>query len=245
MKKWILSFTAIFLLFTSEITFAQGAINPDDVRFGIRGGLSIYSIETEASFGGFGNASETSGSKVGFAAGVFAEIPLTNIFSFQPELLFVQKGGSDSGDFVEDDDFFDDNGDGDSVSLTFNYLDIPLLARANIPLERDFSPYVVAGPSIGYLLSASASSGDDDDIDEFYKSFNFGFVLGAGMEFGNLSVDLRYDIGLTNIFDDSLFEEEFDDEFDDGFDDFFDDIFDEFEFTQKTSGFIISVGYRF
>ena len=245
MKKWVLSVTAILFIFTSEITTAQNGANPDDMRFGIRGGLSLYSIETEASFGGFGNASETSGSKVGFAAGVFVEIPLTDIFSFQPELLFVQKGGSDSGDFFEDDDFFDDGGNGDSESLTFNYLDLPLLARANIPFERDFSPYVVAGPSIGYLLSASASSGDDEDIDEFYKSFNFGFILGAGVEFGNLSVDLRYDIGLTNIFDDSLFEEEFDDEFDDGFDDFFDDLFDGFELSQKTSGFIISVGYRF
>lgn len=222
--------------------------NPSDVKetsFGIRGGLTLYSIETEVSGGFFGSASETSGTKIGLAAGIFAEIPFNNVFSFQPELLLVQKGGSDSGDFSDEDDFFGDGESSDSESLTFNYLDLPLLARANIPLDRDFSPYVVAGPSIGYLLSVSASSGDDEDIDEFFKSFNLGFIIGAGVEFGNLSVDLRYDIGLTNIFDDSFFEEEFDDEFDDGFDDFFDDFFDGIDFSQKTSGLIISVGYRF
>jgi len=236
----IFTISFLFILLGSVSANAQATTGPDDreTTFGVRGGLSLYTIETEASLGAFGSASETSGSKLGFAAGLFVEVPLTNIFSFQPELLFVQKGGSDDTDPFDDDDFFDDNGDG---SLTFNYIDIPLLARANIPLDGDVTPYAVAGPSIGFLLSASASNGDDEDIDEFFKSTNIGFVLGAGVEFGNIVVDLRYDFGLTNIFDDSALESEFDDDLNGDFDDFFGD----FDFTQKTSGLQLTVGIKF
>lgn len=251
MKKIILIFSSILFVLLPVSTLTAQVLEDDspseagDISFGVRGGLTLYSIETEVSGGLFGNISETSDNKLGFALGVFAEIPLTPIFSFQPELLFVQKGGSEGSDPFDDDDFFDDDDDvlDEGGSLTFNYLDIPLLARANIPIEADFSPYVVAGPSIGYLLSASASAGDDEDIEEFFKSYNFSFVLGAGVDFGNLSVDLRYDIGLTNILDDSFLEDEFDD--DDDLGDFFDDLFSGIEFTQKTSGIILSVGYRF
>jgi len=245
MKKIIPFFLAFVLTLTASTALNAQSMNTNsqtdrEASFGIRGGLTFYSVETEVSSGLFGNISETSGTKLGFAVGVFAEFPLTNIFSFQPELMFVQKGGSDDGDFFDDDDFFNDDLNDDGGKLTLNYLDVPLLGRANIPLEADFTPYVVAGPSIGYLLSASIGDFDDDDIDDLFKSFNFGFIIGAGVEFGNLIVDLRYDIGLSNILDDSFLEDEFN-----GNDDFFDDFFSGFDFSQKTSGITLSVGLRF
>lgn len=239
MKKTVLlAGVLIVTLLTAPALVAQQAANSDrELSFGVRGGLSLYSIESEVSGGFFGNVSETSGSKIGFSAGVFAEIPINNILSFQPELLFVQKGGSDGGDPFDGDDFFDDDED---ISLTLNYIDLPLLARANVPLEGNLTPYLVAGPSVGFLVSASESSGEDGDITEFFKSTNFGFVIGAGIDIGNFTVDLRYDIGLTNILDDSIFDDQFDDD-----DDFFDDIFDDIDFTQKTSGIHLTVGVRF
>lgn len=248
MKKTIpILLVFVLTLTTSAAVFAQ-SMNADtrtdrEASFGIRGGLTFYSVDTEVT-GGFFNVSETSDTKLGFAAGVYAEFPLTNIFSFQPELMFVQKGGSDDGDFFDDDDdFFNGDTNSETQKLTLNYLDVPLLGRANIPLEADFTPYVVAGPSIGYLLSASVNDVDDDDLDELFKSLNFGFIIGAGVEFGNLVVDLRYDIGLSNILDDSFLEEELNG--DDDFGDFFDDFFAGIDFSQKTSGITLSVGLRF
>jgi len=249
MKKIIppLLLAVVLTLTTSAALFAQ-SMNANtqtdrEASFGIRGGLTFYSVETEVSGGFFGNISETSGTKLGFAAGVYAEFPLTNIFSFQPELMFVQKGGSEDGDFFDDDDFFNDDINGGTQKLTLNYLDVPLLGRANIPLQADFTPYVVVGPSIGYLLSASINDVDDDDIDELFKSLNFGFIIGAGVEFGNLVVDLRYDIGLSNILDDSFLQDEFNG--DNDFGDIFDDFFAGIDFSQKTSGITLSVGLRF
>lgn len=243
---WLLSTILLFLTMAPILQAQSGAYeNPSelrDVSFGVRGGLTLYSVETDIS-GGFFNVSETSDTKIGFAFGVFAEIPFTNIFSFQPELLFVQKGGSDDGDFFADDDFFDEDLEDEGGKLTLNYLDIPLLARANIPLQAEFTPYVVAGPSIGYLLSASVNDIDDDEVKELFKSLNFSFIIGAGAEFGNLFFDLRYDIGSSNILDDSFLEDELNG--DDDFGDFFDDFLSGIDFSQKTSGIILSAGYRF
>lgn len=100
--------------------------------------MSLYNLEISVSGGFFGDVSETSDRKIGLAAGVFAEIPTNNIFSVQPELLFIQKGGSESGDPFDDDDFFDDYDDDASIRL--NYIDLPYLHGLIFLLSRILHP---------------------------------------------------------------------------------------------------------
>lgn len=208
-----------------------------DTRIGIKGGLSLYS--TTISFSSFGfSIDETSDSKIGFAAGVFVEKPVSDMFSLQFEGLFVQKGGKD-----EDSDLGDGN-------VTLSYIDVPVLLRFNIPLDKeDIEPFVYGGAFAGYLLDASAESDgediDDIDITEFLTNINYGLVLGAGVSFGMLTVDIRYDLGLANIFDDSsnIFDE-LNGEFDD-FDDFgnIGDLLGGIEVSTK--GLMLTVGVAF
>jgi len=223
----------------------NGEAEPDvrEVQLGVRAGLSLYSVNSELTTGMFGTASSSSGYTAGFAGGLFLIIPLSDRFSFQPELLFVQKGGSEADDFTGDDDFFDDADESEEGSITLNYIELPLLARFNLPLDGEALPYVVAGPSLGYLLGADISNGDEEEeLADFYRSFNAGLILGAGINYRNFTADVRFDIGLTNIFDDSDLFSEFEN---DEFDDFFDDLFGEIEVTQKTSGFQITIGVLF
>ncbi len=226
--KHSLSITLTALLFLS---LGSSAALTQDMRFGAKAGISLFNTTTSFSGGGF-SVEATSDRRLGFAAGAYAIIPINDRFSFQPELMFVQKGGKMTDDdfFFEDDDFFED--EGGTSELIFNYLDIPLLVRFDIPVEASAAPYLTAGPVLGILLSGREKfNGESTSIADELKSLNFGLSLGAGLAFNQFHVDLRYEIGLSNILDMEM---------EDDIDDFMD-----FDFSVKTSGLLLTVGIAF
>ena len=179
------------------IAFGFNEAQAQDTRFGLKGGLTMYSMETSVM--GF---SETSDNKLGFTGGLFVEKPFSDMFSLQFEALFVQKGGEDSDEVWGDE------------SLTLSYVDIPVLLKVNIPLDGDTTPYVYGGGFFGYLIDASEeANGETHDIGEFFNDFNYGVAFGAGVSFGMFNLDVRYDMGLANIVDE---DDEFGDIFGDG-----------------------------
>jgi hypothetical protein len=91
---------------------------------------------------------------IGETFGVFADIPLSSQFSFQPEINYTAKGfqfneGIDLGEL------------GLPFDLRFvartkvNTIDIPLLLKYKIPTGGGIEPYLLAGPSINYIASAN------------------------------------------------------------------------------------------
>lgn len=67
-------------------------------------------------------------------------------------------------------------------------------------VDKKFS--VEAGPQLGILLSAKV---DGEDIKDFTRSVDLGFNIGAGYNFtDNLSINLRYTIGLSPLFDEDI-----------------------------------------
>ncbi len=211
MKK-LLTIICVAGLFACNVNNAQA----QETKFGIKGGATLYSVTTE--LGDFGE--ETTDGKVGFAAGLYMEKPFSDLISLQIEGLFVQKGGED------EDDFFGDE------SVTLSYVDVPVLIRFNVPLAENVQPYVYGGGYLGYLLDASSN---EEDISEFLEDINYGAAFGAGVSFGMLSLDIRYDLGLANIYDDS--------ELGDlgGFEDFFDGA----NIEASTSGLMLTAGISF
>jgi len=203
--------------------FQQAEAQDQEMRFGAKAGISLYNITTSVSGGGM-SIDATSDSRLGFALGAYAIIPFHEMFAFQPELMFVQKGGKESDD---DDDFFN----GGDTELILNYLDIPLLVRFNVPVDAPVSPYLTAGPVLGIFLSGTEKfDGESESIDEGINTLNFGLSLGAGVAYNQFHFDLRYEFGLSNIFDD----EEDDDDF-----------FGPIDFDVTTSGLMLTVGYTF
>lgn len=113
-------------------------------------------------------------SLVGFQVGGFAEIKIIEKLAIQPEILYSTQGAK-----------YDNFGD-----TKLDYLNIPVLAKYYI--TKQFT--VEAGPQIGFLLS----SHDTDNT----RSVDLGFNFGGGYNFtDNLSVGLRYTVGISNIFD--------------------------------------------
>jgi len=193
MKKLILSLAVI----TSSLAFAQtttttstSSMSTSPVRFGIKAGMNVSSLSSDGTL-------DDQGSKIGFNAGLFANIPIAESFSIQPEVLYSQYG----------DKYDDTNIAGNRISYArhLDYIAVPVMFQYN------FVPnfYVEAGPEFGFLVSAKnklKNESDNDVINESgdYKDnlngFNVGIGLGAGYYFtDNIGITARYVAGVTDI----------------------------------------------
>jgi hypothetical protein len=148
-------------------------------RFGIRGGVIIAKQTFED-----GNLDDNAKSKFGADLAAIVNIPIgSGFFMLQPELHWLQKGSQI------------DDINGDDITNTFNYLELPLLLRFNFGGEAKI--FAIGGPSVGYLLSGKT---DGDDIDrDLYEDTEWGVHLGVGIGLGALEVDVRYMAGLSDI----------------------------------------------
>lgn len=162
----------IILSAIAVMTFAL--TNAQQTKFGVKAGLNL------TTFAG-GNYYDAK-SLVGFQVGGFAEIKIIERLSIQPEVLFSTQGAKLDG------------GSGD-LDRKLNYINVPVLAKFYI--TKQFT--AEAGPQIGFLVSAKSNG---NDVKDAYKSVDTGFNFGLGYNFTeNVSVGLRYTVGLANIGD--------------------------------------------
>jgi Outer membrane protein beta-barrel domain len=170
----------ILLMMAGTMLQAQGKV-------GLRAGVLISKQDFQQ-----GNVGEGFKSKAGADIALVTEFPIGPVFAVGPEFHWIQKGGK-----IED-----LNGPLGESSRTFNYLEVPILFRLNFGEGVGF--FLLAGPSIGYLLDGSDKDqdGNTNDIDvDFYKRAEVGGHIGGGVAFGPLKVDVRYIVGFSNIAD--------------------------------------------
>jgi hypothetical protein len=175
-------------------------------EFGLRAGLNLSNALLEDNDQTF---SDDFNSRVGFHLGVTAEVPFTDIFSFQTGLLLSTKGYRASEEF---------SAFGATVAAENNldllYLDIPLTGRAAYDLGG-LEVFGVFGPSLGIGLSGNQKSevtsggstvteeesiewGSDEGTDDLNR-LDLGLLFGAGVEIESLEVGINYNLGLANI----------------------------------------------
>ena len=160
--------------------------------YGVQGGINISNVSFTP-----GDPSEdldfknrTRGVVGGFVARDFN--PKVGL---QVDFLYTQKGAKASA--VEDGVTF-------NLELGVDYIEIPVLIRANIAGSGGVKARVFAGPSFGFKvrdhaqISAPGFLLEDEEVVEF-KSSEAGFVVGGAVQFGRVFVDVRYNWGLTNI----------------------------------------------
>ncbi|GEM_PF-1231309 len=213
-------------------------------QFGLKLGVNSFKVKAEVSSGFFGNFSGTSGSKLGLFGGLTIDIPISRRSSIQTELLYVQRGISSDG-FIEDNFDFDDD-DFEDESITYHYVDIPVLLKFNFDTDRNVVPSIYAGPYAGYRFRISSSTGEqiDDEADDFIRTINAGIIFGGSIGFEKFTIDLRYDLGLRNLTDiDSLLDDVGDTNGE--FDDLFDLLLGDLEASQKFRGFSIGISFNF
>lgn len=197
----------LVLVFVFSATIAHSQI-------GVRAGVNIATLNYDPD-DFIGDISPI----IGLNIGLLMELPVTDRISLQPELHFIQKG-----DKEEYDDFF---GSG-SITTRINYLELAVMGKFTLAdIGNDGGLYVGLTPFLGYALSGEFkfeedgfSETEDIDFDEISR-MDFGIGLGAGASFGNLFVDVRYNLGLSNLNDTDI------------------------DFDINTRGILIGVGYMF
>ena len=149
-----------------------GAAQAQNVSLGLKAGATYSRF--------VGKQAPSEESIFGFHAGVFANIGLTDMFAFQPEILYSQKGSNPNlNDFKN----------------RLHYVDVPLAFHVNAD-----GLFFEAGPQVGFLVAAQRKEGNTStDIKSGLNTVDFGYLAGLGYQRKTgLGVGLRYNGGFTN-----------------------------------------------
>jgi Outer membrane protein beta-barrel domain len=169
--------------------------------------LLLVASGTTASAQGFGvtagaNFADISGddiegsdvdSRTAFVGGVFYEHKLGTSISIRPELLYSMKGGTNT--LAQD------------VTWQNDYIQVPVLLKYSFGSGATH-PFILAGPAIAFNVNCKFTDGSDeascDDIfgDDAVSSTDFSGILGLGVQWNALDINVRYDLGFTNVLED-------------------------------------------
>jgi len=142
------------------------------IQFGVKGGVNLANQTYEV-----GGISASPDMLIGFQLGGFASFNLSEQIALQPELLFSQYGCK-----VAD------------LKFNMNYISVPVMVKYSFGAFK-----VMAGPQLGYLISAKF---DGEDAMDGLKKIDMGVAFGAGYEMENgIGIDARYYLGLANVAD--------------------------------------------
>ncbi|CCH02000.1 hypothetical protein FAES_3999 [Fibrella aestuarina BUZ 2] len=192
------------LLASLSTSFAQ-------IRWGLRAGVSSSTAATELV------PVSTYTPLPGLQAGVVVDIPLSEILSIQPVLLFASKG-------FERSSFFEDNVNPldqpyGTAALRIEtvkpyYLKIPVLILVKAPLTQEVKLYMGLGPYVGTLIGGTVlydyksvySKGPlSPSRNSFYARSDAGLTGATGVELmDRFQLGIAYDYGLMNVTSDPL-----------------------------------------
>ena len=158
-------------------------------NFGFKGGYNY------SSFNGDVAKDNTLKGLSGFYVGALLELPLGDVISLQPEVIYSRQGAAWEqkkilGEFKKD--------------LKLDYLNIPVMAKVNLgPL------FLQGGVQFGFLVGKPETSSTvnglrvTEQVDkDAYAAFDFGVGAGLGVNLSqHFFVEARYTHSLTNALD--------------------------------------------
>lgn len=188
----LMALAALTLLVTTA-SYAQVSMDK-----GVLFGLNF------ATAGGKDATNPTWDSKTGLAFGAFVSFKLADLFSIEPELLYMQKGAT--AKVIQNNTTID-------LTAKYSYLEVPVLVRLNIPLAGNvaFKPSIFAGPAFALRLGTPTikAEGGGQTVEQDIQntsSTDFGLVFGAGARIpgivlNGILIDVRYNLGLSSVDD--------------------------------------------
>ena len=174
MKTKLVNLSVALLI--SQLMMAQ-------FHLGIKAGANITKVDGKS----FNEQFE-----YGYNVGGFAEIKLSDKFSFQPEVLFNQYTSTLDSSYKS---IYENVITSDQTKVKLNYLTIPLL------LDYKFlGPiHLQAGPQFGILMNQDKNFLQNGEA--AFKNGDFSMALGAQVKLAQFRFTGRYLIGLSNIND--------------------------------------------
>lgn len=184
MKKVILVIAMITLTTAKSLAQSEPETTTTDYRekfyFGAKAGANLSNVyDSEGD-------DFVADSKVGFAVGGFASIPIIKWFGIQPEILFSQKGFKSTGTYL---------GSTYEMTRTTNFIDVPILASFK-PIEN---VSILFGPQFSFLSKqtddfqgGTISTTEEQAFSNANLRKNiFGLTSGVDLNFSYLVVGLR------------------------------------------------------
>lgn len=144
-------------------------------------------------------------SRNGFVGGIVLVTPFSPRMAFQLEALYAMKGGVSHPTSTS------------TATLGLDYIEIPVMLRADIPASTRVRPFVYSGPALNYRvhcgIDASSSFGSQtascDELEASdptvgtFNTFDVGWIFGGGVAFDAhgraLTIGGRYELGLRGI----------------------------------------------
>lgn len=193
-KKLKLSFLIAFLGMASFVGAQSASLS-------IKGGLNMSNF--------YGDNLSKKNMKPGFHIGVGADLEFTPTIALQTGLLFTTKGAKYHYDFplkaVGEIEY----------NVTANYIQMPIHLAYKLEVTPGTKVVFHAGPYLAYGVGGKSKivSNYTQDKEQFigeqerntfgkgfgFKPFDSGLGVGIGAEFGMITVDLGWDMGLVNI----------------------------------------------
>ncbi|GGG50226.1 porin family protein [Bizionia arctica] len=191
MKKLVL----LSGLFIFSISMIHAQADSKEIQFGVKGGVNLTKI--------IGDDMGDVKSRTSFNAGIVVEIPISDRLSLQPEVFYSGQGFDVKE--IDQDNIFDTD---QNIEYQLDYIQVPVLLKAY--LVEGLSLEV--GPQFGFKIHEEFDfqpNSDDGDIeindeDSYVKDFDTSVAFGVSYKFDNgFFVNGRYNLGLTNIFEEN------------------------------------------
>jgi hypothetical protein len=198
MKKYI----SILLVVLCTASYSQ------KMQFGVKAGANMSNGPFEAVYKN-GTTAYATKNFFGFHLGGFANIKMTDAFSFQPEILYTKRGSK--AQFQDEIVYY--RSTTYTTDVYSSFIEVPL----NINYKVVNKLYVSAGPQVSFLLKANEKSSslalfynnpvqtesiyreEQSDVTKQLETINFGLNFGAQYDITkNIIVSAKYVLGLSN-----------------------------------------------
>ena len=193
-------------LLTAMLSILFLVVN-SQAQVSIKAGANFASISESARLESYESVENSS--VTGFQAGIGIDLGLSKIFTIQPELLYIQKGGKSIYGLGENNQVVS--------RLYYNYVEVPVLAKLKFFSEAGNGIYVLAGPFVGLAINGKVKTTttllgvtdtredkfdfDNDNAAERQRRTDYGISFGGGLKFGHVFLDARYNLGVNNLLD--------------------------------------------
>lgn len=179
-------FLIVLISCISVFTYAQ-------FELGLKGAVSMSSLSTDLE--DYENAFKT-----GFQAGAYLRIGKK--LHLQPEVYFAGKSGELT---------YDIHAEGPALTVketvTLSTVDVPLLLGYKIIDPKAFNIRLQAGPVVSFVTNKDfevslngVSQDPEEDFEDLLNDMNWALQFGAGVDVLFLTIDLRYELGLSNLY---------------------------------------------
>lgn len=188
MKKVIITLSILLVAFLVIPAMAQ-------TQLGIIGGINIANLSGDELGENNQKQSISTSSRTAFGIGGVLDLALSENVSLRFEPMYLQKGAKEEEA-------------GLTAKYKFTYIEVPAFIKIAFGTSNT-RPYIMAGPSLGFLLSADLEGEEGGvsasiDFKDVMSSTDFGLGFGGGVNFQletlSLFLEARYALGFTDVF---------------------------------------------